>query len=210
MPLSPTSLDEDGENRIVPFGKATERVVRREDPTVIVASKTNILVRIVIVASLTASCGGQESNGTAADVQAVGGVPGTPRQQLEADLFADCLADKGFKPVHDGIAVGVRVPDEQRAVYEEAVAECGEFAESRLPPLEVLTGEPYYDALTEVASCLTGLGYTVSDPPTLDTFLDSLSAGEPPWNPYLDLPFNLLSAAEWAKINEVCPQALGV
>jgi predicted small secreted protein len=168
-----------------------------------------VVVLLALVAFLTAACGGQESNGPAADVQAVSGFPGTPRQHLEADLFADCLVDKGFEPVRDGIAVGVRVPDEQRAAYGEAVTECGAVAESGLPPLEVLTGEPYYDALKEVASCLAGLGYTVSDPPTLDVFLESLAADEPPWNPYLDLPFNLLSTTEWAEVNDVCPQALG-
>ena len=53
-------------------------------------------------------------------------------------------------------------------------------------------------------ACLEAEGYTIDDPPSLDTFSDSYMSGQDIWLAYGSLP--VLSQQEWYRIQEVCPQ----
>lgn len=133
------------------------------------------------------------------------GIPGSPRQHLEADLLAKCMGDRGFPSVRDGIGVGFTVHDDQRPAYEQALADCSTEVDTQLPPAEVFSDEEFYWATVRAGQCLEGLGYEISSPPSEDAFVESLRGIEPPWSPYLDLPLTM-SMEEWRRVNEACPQ----
>ncbi len=98
------------------------------------------------------------------------GYPGTPRQYLEAEFMAQCMTEHGFPPIRDGIALGFPSADEQDEVFSDALTGCTELADAELPPFDPPQGVAYYEAVKEVADCLTAAGFTVSEAPTLEVF----------------------------------------
>ncbi len=135
-------------------------------------------------------------------------VYGPARQMAQADLLEACMLERGFPAVRQGIAVGFRVLAEQREYYEAALKDCSVIVDDAFPEPPLLTGSAYYDALVDARECLTGIGYSLPQPPSLDTFLESLSGGSPPWSPYMDLP-DSLSQEEWNNALASCPQPAG-
>lgn len=123
-------------------------------------------------------------------------------------LEVQCANDQGV-PVHvippgDGIGYG-DVASGQQTMAAAVIEACR--AGLRLPPYEPPTRDQltrlYYD-LVDTRACLEGEGYTIAEPPTLDTFIDSYTTGDA-WSPYLSLP-DTLTAGEWGHVERVCPQ----
>jgi len=133
---------------------------------------------------------------------------GTSRQMQQADLLEACMLEHGIPTIRQGIAVGFKVPREQQESYEAALRVCSATVDEALPEPPVLTGRDYYEALVDAAECLRRLGYSIGDPPSLDSFLESLSSNRPPWSPYLDLP-DSMSQQAWNEALAACPQPVG-
>lgn len=53
-------------------------------------------------------------------------------------------------------------------------------------------------------ACLEDMGYSISDPPSIDTFV-ATHYTEEGWYPYLELP-DMENEEEWLRVNEQCPQ----
>jgi hypothetical protein len=60
-----------------------------------------------------------------------------------------------------------------------------------------------YDYLVQARECLLDLGYSISDPPSIDEFLDTWATG--PWTPYSDLA-DQTNQQQWENANQRCPQ----
>lgn len=60
-----------------------------------------------------------------------------------------------------------------------------------------------YQYLLQVRQCLMELGYTISEPPSVDAFIESWATG--PWSPYSDV-VDVANREQWAEANEKCPQ----
>jgi hypothetical protein len=49
------------------------------------------------------------------------------------------------------------------------------------------------------------LGYTISEPPTEETFADSYATG--PWSPFNEVADQATTQQAWNEANDKCPQA---
>jgi hypothetical protein len=121
-------------------------------------------------------------------------------------LTIQCLQENGF-PVTvvspgDGISFH-SVPVSQNQLAQQYLEACR--AGLNLPEFEWPTPEQlevmyaYYVALRD---CLIDEGYAISEPPSLDPWIDSFTTG--PWTPYLDVPGG---GSGWDSIQMKCPQA---
>ena len=123
---------------------------------------------------------------------------------LVTRLTVQCLQDHGFPvtlvPPGDGISF-LSVPHSQNQLAQQHLEAC--HAGLNLPEFEWPSPEQievmyrYYVALRE---CLIAEGYTVSEPPSLDQYIDSFTTG--PWSPYENVPGD----SGWDAIQMKCPQ----
>lgn len=130
------------------------------------------------------------------------------RTELEwVHAFADCMREAGFVVTVDESVPTFKpaeeLPADQAAVWDEAVVKCREmlghppavqFDPSRLPAL--------YEATVAAKACLESLGFTISDPPSLEAWIESYDTG--PWLPHSEL--SPMSEAEWKRVISQCPQ----
>jgi len=124
---------------------------------------------------------------------------------LVTRLEVQCLQDQGFPvmliPPGDGISFQ-SVPQSQNELAVQYFEACR--AGLGIPDYEPASPEQiemvywYYIALRD---CLIDEGYTVSEPPSLDTFVESWASG--PWSPYE----NVSPGAGWDAIQMKCPQS---
>lgn len=128
-----------------------------------------------------------------------------PREEYLPRL-ADCLRGAGWNVQLDadgGMSLQ-SLTAEQRPAFIAAKDAC-EQQIGTLPPPEPLSEQQIrnqYAYLLEVRQCLQKLGYTISEPPTVDAFTDSWATG--PWSPYDDLEH--VSQQQWTEANQKCPQ----
>lgn len=119
--------------------------------------------------------------------------------------FRACLEENGFTVSLDGEGVSsVDVPEDQDEVFLQIAAECRSEAGWRLlgPPTPEELGLAF-DARIQVADCLEGLGYLVTDPPSRAAWIDS---GGTMWDPYDNLiPGVSISEDEYDRISATCP-----
>lgn len=104
------------------------------------------------------------------------------------DRLDDCLR---------GLGIDVFEQDGQTQYegegFEEAIAACE--AELGPPPAPApLTDDEIislYEQSLTAADCLEGLGYTISEPPSVERYIEayrlSMSGGPPPWNPHSEV-----------------------
>jgi hypothetical protein len=109
-----------------------------------------------------------------------------------SQLIADCLRDEGFHVRMEGTALVTEVPPEQEEVFNAAVDDCTlryfPPQGSDLPSGEDL--EARYEHLLQAGECVSGAGYEVPTPPTVESFVDS---GGTNWDPFdlLQPPFDI-------------------
>lgn len=121
-----------------------------------------------------------------------------------------CLRQEGWQARltvdHTGIA-DESVPPSRQAAYQAASDRCEQAAGA--PPNAVpMTAEhaaSIYRRLLAVRTCLSDHGYTTSEPPAQQEFVQNYLAGTPPWSPYLDVPQDVQGQA-WTDLNRACPQ----
>lgn len=121
---------------------------------------------------------------------------------------ADCLRAAGWdaqvNAAGDGLSVA-SLPQEQRPAFMQALTECKERI-GLPPPAEPLGDSEIratYRYWLEMRECLMDLGYTISEPPSQDAFVESWSTG--PWSPYNDV-VDQASEGDWEELNRKCPQ----
>ncbi|QDO89086.1 hypothetical protein FNH13_12755 [Ornithinimicrobium ciconiae] len=173
--------------------------------------RTTLLGVASIAASLLAGC---SSSDTPTDVESLQAQVEVRQAEAEAAAQAqerqvDCLE-----------AAGVKVeahPDGSMTVHDLAGDDGGERAmelsdaceeSANFPEYQPVTDVEYsymYDLNIEAKSCLEGLGYEISDPPSRESWIalaQSEQAGnETLWSPYLEIPPNELDLVE-----RDCPQ----
>ncbi|WP_162802753.1 hypothetical protein [Ornithinimicrobium avium] len=113
----------------------------------------------------------------------------------QAELMSTCLTDLGFptRMREDGsFEIGEVVADQQ-ASLDEAITTCteqvGRGSSSRTPSEAELS--TLYDLMLEGRECLLDHGYSISQPPTRETFIEtylaSYEGGTLPWIPWMDI-----------------------
>lgn len=105
------------------------------------------------------------------------------------EVQVSCISDAGFEArVNNGGMLFGDVPEGQASALNEAVAKC----EASYPidarthmtlPLERAKAEYEYYAKA-LRSCVEKLGYTISEPPSQQTWLDGYYSGGATWSPY--------------------------
>lgn len=121
--------------------------------------------------------------------------------------FADCIRKSGFAVTVDETVPTFEpaedLPADQVDAWDEAFDRCRQrlghpavepFDPARLPAL--------YEATVAAKACLESLGFTISDPPGLEAWIESYDTG--PWLPHSELPE--MSEEEWQRVNSQCPQ----
>lgn len=145
-------------------------------------------------------------------------VAATLREQSQA--ISACAAEEGVsvEVASDGEGVVWRAPAGQEARYSEVVDGCARIVAERFG---VAQGEPtaedlelWYRAFLWTRGCMIDEGYPVSDPPTLDSYIDS---GGSNWHPY-NAVFNAsggdirpgvpFSDESFRELESMCPQDL--
>jgi len=119
-------------------------------------------------------------------------------------LEVRCANDNGIPvrliPPGDGFSFG-EVPPEQSAVAMEVVEACEKAL--KLPAYEPAGRaelEEIYAYMVALASCLETQGHSVSDPPSVEVFVDSHGS----WNPYDYVPH--ADIKELDRLQQACPQ----
>lgn len=113
----------------------------------------------------------------------------------QAELMSACLTDLGFPTQmrEDGsFEIGEVVADQQNSL-DEAITTCteqvGRGSNARIPSEAELSA--LYDLMREGRQCLIEHGYTISQPPTRETFIESYLAAyqgaDAPWSPWMDI-----------------------
>ena len=137
--------------------------------------------------------------------------PGTAEEYNA--LTVKCLADAGWNVELDGEGgFSAHFTPEQGDAFDAALRSC-EAKLGEHPPVPRLTDAEIralfdYQA-HDLRDCLIGLGYTISEPPTVDEFVDSYYIH--PWHPYTDLAPQLSDVTserivELERVNALCPQ----
>ena len=157
------------------------------------------VVSLLLLAAAAAGC--SASQGARVDAT----VPNAQREQDTARLYASCMAERGYAVELDGRG-GSRfdIPAGQEAEATAADEACSAKASAVLGPSRVPTEEELldrYEFLLEMKTCLEAEGYDISEPPSRDSFVDAVGAN---WYPFAEIAPT--DEAEWARLNERCPQ----
>jgi hypothetical protein len=163
--------------------------------------------RVLMIVVAVAALAGCNASGGSSTPEAR-----SPDQSLTTWLSAvvACLQDRGWSDTaEDAGGQGITndtLPESQRSAFSGDLAEC-ETRAGPQPGAEAVTPQragQIYDQLVVTRQCLEGLGYSISDPPSRNTFIDDYLGGRAPWHPYLDLPE--LDAAALQTATTECPQ----
>lgn len=133
----------------------------------------------------------------------LGLIPGREAPYLER--LAACLRSQGWdaEVIEDGEAIRFDYGSAaNRGAYDASKRACDVAVPP--PPVEPLTDDgilAVHAHWIDMRGCLVGLGYAISEPPPVETFLRAWKANGDIWSPYLDLSIRGPEATE-----DVCPQ----
>jgi hypothetical protein len=126
------------------------------------------------------------------------------------DLVAECVTAQGFPATAsaDGsVSFGV-VPQAQASALNIAVYVCQASYPMEdkymVPPNEDQLRRLYEHYVGDSIGCLTALGYTISRPPSLQQFLDTVDTKDS-WSPFAEA-LATAGEAEYVRVNATCPQ----
>lgn len=136
----------------------------------------------------------------------------SPEEQL--GVFGDCMDQAGFPSRPDGQALVFNVPEDQRQSHGLAKYVCtGQYPVDQryTTPLTDEQWQAVYDfQVATTLPCIRNLGYDVSDPPTLRSYLESDDATR--WDPIGEVEPQVLDDAlnngRWSSFGEflqTCP-----
>lgn len=130
--------------------------------------------------------------------------------RMEAgEIMQQCMTDEGWdvalnefgEITSDHAADQV---DEYGADLESCWAKHG--FDKPPPPMDRTTAGEFFDLLVASATCLEDLGYSITEPPSREAYVDGLVAdGAVIWDPYADIA-DLVTDEEWDAARRSCPQ----
>lgn len=129
------------------------------------------------------------------------------------DALFRCITDRGWKVglTADGAieASSETIPAEQYDLYVKDTWECNAAVSARFPVDDNQKNLLYAAELVE-RTCLQRHGYTVDDPPSLQSFLDTYDTRPRSDAATSDLGTlsQTMSEADWIAINRACPQPM--
>lgn len=125
-----------------------------------------------------------------------------------AATIATCLTEEGFDATADQGALSSTAPERQEEPYLIAQYVCNArfpLDPHQMMPLVDDQIRYLYDYYVQVATpCLEGMGFSVPDPPSLQTYVDGYRDA-PDWRPYEDASIKSTDE-QWARIQEECPE----
>lgn len=125
-------------------------------------------------------------------------------------LIAACLREAGWNAEitqADGGLVIKSLTSAQRPAFTAARSACEQRIGTPPPPQPASAEQIHerYAFLVQARQCLMALGYTISEPPTEETFADSYATG--PWSPFNEVADQATTQQAWNEANDNCPQA---
>lgn len=134
--------------------------------------------------------------------------PADPIEQYQDDWAAymiSCMKDAGFEVTTDGEGgVGADfIPTEQIDPYNAAEAQCLSTAPTQ-PPVDETMARALYQEQIATAECLEKEGVDTGDPPSEDSWVEDIIAGDQVWTAYGRVSTD--PAADIPALLEVCPQ----
>jgi hypothetical protein len=130
--------------------------------------------------------------------------------QEAGELMQQCMSNRGWEvELNEFAELESNLPDESQSdEYNADIEACwGEHDLDKPPrPMDQATAEAYFDLLVESAGCLEDLGFSISEPPSRETYVEQLaSADSLPWDPFADI-VELVTGEEWDEARRACPQ----
>lgn len=123
--------------------------------------------------------------------------------ELYIPSMVDCLRDAGWdaEVIPPGDGISVNHPPDQGDAYREAFEECNQLVGPAPPPRQLSEAEirDHYDLLLGARDCLIAAGFDVSEPQSVDAFVETYYSGGS-WSPYQDIEIGFERAIE------ECPQ----
>ena len=167
----------------------------------------------LLAVPLLSACGGSTDGSTnGRPSEASSGEAAAP-MDVWLTTVIQCLHDRGWvdvKQADDAWGIDAStVPQAQLGSFDSDRTACEEKA-GPAPndvPLDEARINRIYDHWVAMRSCLADLGYTTSEPPSREVFIDDyLHNPDGPWSPYIDLDATDHTQAEWNQITTTCPQ----
>jgi len=185
------------------------------------------MIMAAVVGGLSSCSSGTDSLAesplTASDVQASptptyldqvdpdGLIDGKNLTQLTGELVYACLVDRGWAQVQlsDDGGVSANIPEDQSDAYNEDQDACNAEAGARYPFPQVTEKSlrERYALEVENRECLMGEGYTISEPPSVDVWIDQINGSSADvWLPYYEvLTSSDVNTGNLAALYEKCP-----
>lgn len=157
---------------------------------------------LVVLAACTSGGSGRHTEpGPAA-------VSGESDAERYTQVLADCLREGGATvEVTSAVSFSAEPePGMEDGEVEALVAECRAKA-GPLPerPTDPETAERVYPELLAMRDCLNDLGFSISQPPSLETFIEEFPVTHGSWHPYIGLERQFSSIAEQQEAERLCP-----
>lgn len=123
-----------------------------------------------------------------------------------ATSMVSCLTPKGWDVEQVGDALQSSVPQEQQDRYQLDIATCQaqlQYGEIVTPP----TANERYDNAVASADCLRGQGYSISEAPSREAYIEQLLAQQlPDWDPYAEVFTRAGGPTGVGAAQAACPQ----
>lgn len=123
------------------------------------------------------------------------------------DLVVACVEERGFQASsYEGFGVTIEAAgDAQLDAASEVEGDCWDVVDARYPPPPPMSTEDNYYYMVDVAECLRELGYDIPEAPTVEAYVDQMSANTVAgfWDPYATLSRQGVDI--WQLQREDCP-----
>jgi hypothetical protein len=145
------------------------------------------------------------------DLDGNGLLGGRTLPQVLGQTMYDCMVDAGWVnlTLDDDGSFGGDIPPAQSHQYDADAAECQTTVELRypLPKMSDSAIRERYALELKTRDCLITQGYTISDPPSEQVWIEAFtSSSSKLWLPYFEVfTQTQISAAEEADLKTVCP-----
>jgi hypothetical protein len=196
------------QRHLVPLQRVLTAPIQRAVPLALVA----VLVGCAVAQEPSTTAATQAQSTTTAIPAETTTTSSAPYVQPEpgegASVFLACVEAHGFTAElqPDG-SVLVQSAPEQFEVFRQVMDECRRESlglTGTVPPPTAEQVEQFYEDLIELSVCLEGQGYDISEPPSLDAFIEG---GVGSWDPIGEvLAIHDLSPSRLNQLNAVCPQ----
>ena len=129
-------------------------------------------------------------------------------------VFAQCMNQKGWENVHvvnagtPNVGLMLNAPEGQESVYNADTRQCSIEAgpEPQAPVVTREFAQHEYEVAVQMAECLRQHGFTISEAPSAETYIDDVLNSRPPWIPVSELHSNGNNLDRpITEIYELCP-----